>query len=700
MKENYKPQKTSFKIHPRVFSALGADLVTNDVVAIIELVKNSYDAYATRVDIRFGRGGSGERWMEVEDNGSGMTDKIIKNVWCTVATPYRQVHKYGLKGRKQRRVSGEKGLGRLATARLGRQMEVETRASNSPCWQFGVDWKRLAKASSVGSYAIPLARATSTLKANTGTKIRVSPLHADWDEDKVADLKENLSRLISPFQAAQDFEIFFTEAGANTIPVKVSPPKFIDLPPYLIKGALTPEGTLSWEYKYAPAEGNPRAKSGELQWDSLAKTFEVGTPNRFLCGPFSFEVRSWDIGHDEIEEIADRFELPKSSVRKAIKAFKGISVYRDGVLVLPKSDTARDWLGLDLRRVSKVGTRLSTSQIVGYAAISAQVNPDIEDTSDRERLVTNDAVAQFQEVIKAAVSVLENQRDHDRRRNEPPLKELFAELSAKKLLEEVGEVASAGGQASEVLPAVVNFEKQIESAREQIERRFVYYSRLATVGTIAQMLVHEIGNKTLVIGKLVGSLADYPLAKEPGMARQLELANAALGSLGQLAQRFSPLASRSYQRRGRTCIAEEIIADVVETRLEIIKRHGIAMEPIPNSQTELAVDPGELYAVILNLVDNAIFWLGEAPKEKRLEIQTWRTAGRLNFEVNDSGPGVPPRDEQRVFLPGVTSKPNGIGMGLTVASELVAEYQGRMALVQPGVLGGASFTFDLPIAEK
>ncbi len=55
-------------------------------------------------------------------------------------------------------------------------------------------------------------------------------------------------------------------------------------------------------------------------------------------------------------KIAERFDFQKKQVRKTIRAHKGISVYRDSVLVLPKSDNARDWLGLDLRRVSKVGT--------------------------------------------------------------------------------------------------------------------------------------------------------------------------------------------------------------------------------------------------------------------------------------------------------------------------------------------------------
>ena len=83
------------------------------------------------------------------------------------------------------------------------------------------------------------------------------------------------------------------------------------------------------------------------------------------CGEFSFEIRVWDIGGNDIEEISETFDIQKSLVRKAIRTHKGISVYRDGVLVIPKSESSRDWLGLDLRRVSLVGKRLSTSQIVG-----------------------------------------------------------------------------------------------------------------------------------------------------------------------------------------------------------------------------------------------------------------------------------------------------------------------------------------------
>ena len=97
--------KVRFKIHPRAFKALGADLVTNDVVAIFELVKNAYDAYATKVEIRF-REGANTHHLEIEDNGFGMDRDVIENAWCTVATTYRRDNPIARRpGRRNRRAS-------------------------------------------------------------------------------------------------------------------------------------------------------------------------------------------------------------------------------------------------------------------------------------------------------------------------------------------------------------------------------------------------------------------------------------------------------------------------------------------------------------------------------------------------------------------------------------------------------------------
>ena len=85
--------------------------------------------------------------------------------------------------------------------------------------------------------------------------------------------------------------------------------------------------------------------------------------------------------------------------------------------------------------------------------------------------------------------------------------------------------------------------------------------------------------------------------------------------------------------------------------------------------------------------------------ERKIEIGIRKSAGgkRATVEVRDSGIGVTGEDAEKIFWPGVTNRPGGIGMGLTVASELVAEYDGKLALNPSGKLGGATFLFDLPL---
>lgn len=132
--------KVPIKIHPRAFSAFGEDLITNENIAMIELVKNSYDAYALKVEIEFGFDKRGIPFISITDDGCGMTKDTIENAWATIATFYKKARPYISRtfkivddeGKIQtiertRTVSGNKGLGRFSAARLGHEMHITTK---------------------------------------------------------------------------------------------------------------------------------------------------------------------------------------------------------------------------------------------------------------------------------------------------------------------------------------------------------------------------------------------------------------------------------------------------------------------------------------------------------------------------------------------------------------------------------------------
>ena len=708
--ETKKPTLESipFRVHPRVFSALGADLVTNDVVAVIELVKNSYDAFARHVQVNFQEHEDGTPCLAIVDDGLGMTRDVIENSWCTVATPHKTLNQSVKQGGIVRRVVGSKGLGRLSAARLGNRLIMLTQAPQSPCWEVTVNWPQLAEGNDISLSTVTCREFDEPSPfTESGTSIRILDLKETWDQDRIQELADNLGRLLSPFEEREQFIISLTESNLTT-PIEIAAPQFLSEPKYSIKGTVDDQGNVVGTYEFAPigAGTDPRTQPMGTTWSQIYGDNEKEwkfphSAQSAKCGPFTFEIRAWDISSEDTAEIASKYSIQRSIIRDAIRLHKGISVYRDGVLTLPKSEGARDWLGLDLRRVSQVGRRLSTNQIVGYVSISADNNPKIEDTSDRERLSMCAEVEEFEEIIRTVVGLLASGRNDDRAEpgREQPLTELFANLSAEKLVAETTALAQAGANASAIVKLVRDFDESLNQGRQEIETRFVYYSRLATVGSIAQMLVHEIRNRTTVIGSALSFFnGKFGQLRDQDTDKHIRRAEDAVSALETLADKFSPLASRNFRRRQRNSVLEDCIRDTLDIHKNELRSKGIHYS-VPESKTTVAVDPGELSAIIINLTSNALYWLEKTPRDaRRLEFQTEPSADgkRVTVYVHDTGPGLEDGDEEKILWPGVTRKPNGVGMGLTLASEIVAAHGGDLAVIHPGMKDGASFKFDFP----
>jgi signal transduction histidine kinase len=717
-----KLEKVLFRLHPRVFAALGTGLVTNDLVAIIELVKNSYDAFATHVDVRFVGNSNGQiSKIEIQDDGEGMTRDTITDVWCEVATPYRTIEPFRTSGRTRRRVSGEKGLGRLSAARLGSWLEMLTQAEGEPCWQVLVDWSGLANSKSLESCFVEVGEYTQLSPfEKSGTLLRIEAINNKWDKkEEFEQLEKNLSRLISPFAKLKDFSIALTTPQKNEVAartIQIQSPEYLDQPPYKISGLVDRFGTAELQYNFAlPPAHRKFTKTLQLEskhladaWEKINKEKKKETP-KTLCGPFEFEIRAWDIGREAIERYAGRLNLGQAPnrVSKEIRTHSGVSLYRDNILVLPKSDKGRDWLGLDLRRISRLGRRLATNQIIGYVLTTAKDNPAIQDTSDRERIVENDGSAEFQEFILQIMGFLEEEREKDRTKSdhkEPPFSDLFATLRGTEAIEEIQRGIQRRLSPDKLLPLVKRHSEELSKTTDQLEQRIVYYSRLASLGNMAGAIVHEVRNHTGLIALLIRSAEAFVSDPSSNKAllhleADLALGRKALDALTRIADHFAPLASRAEKGRKNEAVVERIINDVIENRRQFLTKYEITADPL-KTYHKVAVSPGELFTVIFNLVDNAIYWLSRSDKRKReIRFQITRAAKgrRVRLEIDDSGPGIEEGYQERIFWPGVTRKREGIGMGLTIASEIVAQYNGRMRLIEPGSLRGASFAFDVPL---
>lgn len=707
-----KPEPVPFRFHPRVFASLGADLVTSDLVAVIELVKNCYDAFATRVDVRFKTGPDGKLSLEIEDDGMGMTDETIRDVWCVVATPFRELHTTSSRDKKLRRVSGAKGLGRLSAARLGEAMQVVTKTKGGKCWQVNVSWGGLASSDSMDTcYAFLSESDETTLARGVGTLVRITGLYGEWTDEMVSDLEEGLSRLKPPFDKLGDFKIYITPPGENERATEIEPSKLINSPTYLIKGSYAADGSLKYEYRLEGLDGKTRKARESQNWQTVKEDIKRhrdwhqpggATPT---SGPFDFEIRVWDLDAASMQKASVKFDLKRSKIREQIRAFKGLSVYRDQILVLPKSETARDWLGLDLRRVSKVGTRISTTQIVGFVSISGDANPEVLDTSDRERFVQNEASKDFVVLLYHAIEALEMERDRDRETEQPKATDIFAGISATDVAYEARRRAAEGADAGEVVTLIEDFERRLDDTKKKVEEHFTYYSRVAALGTVAAWLVHEIGNRCLGIKSFLDEVQSYLKDTSKGTTQLLkkhDYAQQALDYLNRVATTFYPLAGRSFKRGARTASVSAVLDMCKIPYEEALAKRKIEWVQNLRGSDEVAIDPGELHTVLHNLVDNALYWTArkdEGHREIRIETRRSSIADRLEFLVHDSGLGIREEDKNWILEIGHSRRPGGMGMGLTIAGEIISDHDGKLGVTTKGPLGGATFQFTLPLKK-
>lgn len=696
----------SLQFHPRAFSALGEDLVTSDTVAIAELVKNAYDAFTLNVLIKFDKDENGQNKIVIEDDGLGMSKDIIQNAWATIATPYKKrnpIVKRIINGKEEIRiVSGNKGLGRFSAARLGTEMKMITKHEKGKCIQAIFDWTSLNNIDSVSDAFMTLEYLKDNKFINnesqTGTIIEITNLKSSWDENKITLLKNELSRLINPFEEVRDFTIKIISPNNNE-ELEIKPLDFINHPIYKISGDVDKTGKINWNYHFFDGKNN-RDLDGNIEW-TINNHPQFDEFQDYCCGPFSFEIRAWELNSDSLDELSGRFSLGKRIIRNSIGDYKGISVYRDKVLVLPKTDTSRDWLGLDARRISQIGRRLSTKQIIGMVNISNDYNPDIKDTTDREKLVDNIQYRQFLEEIYTIIDKLQNERLKDKKENfkRADLSDIIAPLSSKGLVKQVEDAVITGKNTEEILDYVKEYDESNSTQLELLNKRLLYYAQTASLGSVAIVIMHELLTGLTVIKRFLNKSKHYIENYDSRTKEYLDDAEKSHLRVAEVTKSFAPLYRRDLRRKENTCNLKEVISNSISLIKAQKNSKDISFEYDIPDDIIISMHTSELQTVFINLLDNACFWIQESKKvDKKIKISIDYNADnkRISVNISDTGCGVAKEEAEKIFAPGITSKPHGIGMGLVIVSELLRNYDGKIATVIPGDLDGATFIFDIP----
>jgi hypothetical protein len=206
--------KTVFKPRARLLLQLGDQLIKNENIAVLELVKNSYDADARNITIKMSNVSDKKLGrIEILDDGIGMDDDVIKNAWLEPGSDYKaKQYQNNKRSSKYNRLPiGEKGIGRFGVHKLGDKIELITRKKDEDEIVVNIDWNEFSKNRYLENAEIEVVgRTPEYFKRNRfGTRIIITDLRTSWDRRMVRDLYRALFTLASPFKTVDHFTIKF-----------------------------------------------------------------------------------------------------------------------------------------------------------------------------------------------------------------------------------------------------------------------------------------------------------------------------------------------------------------------------------------------------------------------------------------------------------------------------------------------------------
>lgn len=717
-----------FRPRARLMTTLGRELISSDTVALTELVKNAYDANARFVVVRIcgtvGADGAivpETGSISVLDDGHGMDEDRIVDTWLEPATSFRRSRGAAVTGR---RVLGEKGVGRFSAAKLGDRMELTSKVIGSEEAHLSLDWRDFdddskyledveldlqVGASSVfaaGGEAERAWQAQPDLDLDVpnrpatghGTLITVTSLHSRWTSGLLKELRRALSMLVSPFAedrgVVDSFKICLdVPNGLGAYGGVVTSADLLKQHHYSLSAAVEANGAVT--VLLTLKDGS------ELEQELVVRNSDSG--ERLRCGAFEIFLYVWDRDPASMKNLAD-YVGGRKLAKDALDSASGVSIYRDGFRVLPYGEKGDDWLGLDARRVQNPTLRLSNNQIVGYILIGRDTNPRLVDQSNREGLVDAPALADLQNVVRVLLGTLETERYQFRPRRPRRTGSLLEPMDLGPLREAVDEVAPGDTRIQSMMDDTQRaFDDHLSRMSEVLSR----YHRLATLGKLIDMVVHELTHPIFAIRQAT-SLGIQTLEAIPDSARsqfgdifhdldhRFRRTERQTAALNTIVRRIEPFGGR---RRGQPTryVVEDAILETVDLLAPQVAATGATIT-LPETTHTVTIDRVELQEILINLLDNSLYWLDQSRKAaKVIEVSVMKNDDEsLSIVIEDSGPGIPKEHQDSIFQPYFTTKSDGVGLGLAIAGEMVEDYYGgSLELLPSGHLGGARFRATL-----
>lgn len=681
----------NFKPQARLLLQLGDQLIRNESVALLEIIKNSYDACAKKVVLSMNNleGKSGGQII-IEDDGIGMSLKTIENVWMRPGTDYKlnQIkNKISCKHNDIERLPiGEKGIGRFGVHKLGNEIELTSKTENNKEVYFKINWKDFEKDDLLENIKVKLFERNEPkvfTKGKTGTSIIIQDLKTTWTRGEIREIYRSVNSLSSPFDALDSFKVRFKTDKPDWLKGLLN---FKDIEKhalYYSEGEISGKEILNFKYKFQPWATMTKLSGRKIKKSSIRMVEKINDPKTKKREWVDLDLNQHKIGKIKFKLlIFDRDSKVLSVGISDKKGFKdylnrngGVRVFRNGVRVYDYGEPGNDWLNLDIGRVNQPGQTISNNIVIGAIYIDRKSSTDLIEKTNREGFIENEAYKKFLSAVRFAIGKVVSKRNVDKDK----VRKFYSPTSPSEpvtgnlnlLKEKISVRVNDEETRTELLKVIKDVEKDYESITQ------IYY-RSSSAGLSLSIVIHEIEK---IIDELTKRVEE--ISTDDRLKSLVKILHRTVGDYADVIKQSKKSSENIKQ------IIDQAVSNI-QWRLKshevtiVTKYKSYKGSPTVRCSSNLVL------STLINLIDNSIWWMNYSErKEKNIYITlTDQLPGHLSIILADNGPGFTISSDDAI-KPFISDKPGGMGLGLHLASEIMNSQKGKLIFPE-------KYEYDLP----
>ena len=708
-----------FTVDAGIITRLGDELVGKRETAVAELIKNSYDADATIVNVTFVNAWDAGGTLMIDDNGLGMNKEQLIDGFMRLSSADKIHHPISPIFKRTR--AGRKGIGRFAAQRLGNILTIITqnKVSNNAL-KVTIHWNDFES----DKYLSAIENTIEMIPKikEQGTLLIIEDLKDSWSDSNVKKIYRSVSTLLQPYPLSQTvhsdedpgFKSFFFRDVID------DDHKIVDEVSEITQFSLAVLDTYIDQY-------------GQAHWS-------------MKCDKFNYHQDSL-IGKDPEDETSKmdyirgvrarvyyfiyEASLLSGQKRNEIKAIAeeqgGIRLYRKGFRVLPYGEKGDDWIGLDqsARRRTIIAPHQNIS-FFGLVEIDNEGAEIFEETSSREGLIQNDAYEELVDFLYRAIIAMvlkvadlrgrkgsANQKEWKKKnstiRVDAAIQDLRNIIENRQKTGSVPEdhdnSSSFYNQAKELIDTIVDARKDEKEEQQKLIDENNMLRVLAGTGLVIGEFIHEINRFEPAFS------ADIEVLrlgiKDDILQRKIHEMKYRLHSFKAYTAYFDRTISRNVVRELVPInVKEQVNAFYASIQNDLARAEIDMPEPcyIGIDLRTVPMHPSEWMSILFNLYTNAKKAVRDTEHKKML-IYSWRDIEKVYLEFSDNGKGIPEADKENIFNAFfTTSAPvgrgddtnTGTGLGLTIIRDILTSYNGTIEVTKPANSYNTTFKISIP----